>query len=505
MARSIALAVVVTLVVSSAGVLVVGFIAGRSSLEAAARRFAVLISGPVIQASYMYGDIGMDSVVKGQIQRLLELNPDIDRVEVIRQSGLLSILATRDAVEVWPIEGRDAPVLPLGLQGAFESRISEAGRVRLDGRTVYRVVVPRGNESRTYGLTLVAIFGYDRLYDQLRRGLLVLTLAVVLGLVVAEWVAASLARSVTKNLERLRQGVRTIHGGRMGLRVEVDSGDEIEELAGAFNDMVGALGSSMERLRQANAELQALDQVKIDLVANVSHELRTPLTALKGFLELLDDGELGKLSVDAARAVGVCRRNVDRLALRVEDLVQLSQMERGWPTARADETVDLGELIGLVTEIYEGRARSKGVQLATEIQDGLPPIVGDEEQLERVVINLLDNAVKFTPTDGRVTVAAEECDHEGREGVLVRVDDTGIGIPPGELVRIFDRFHQVDPSIRRRFGGMGLGLSLVQHIVDSHHGVVWAESQEGSGSTLSVWLPCPSTPAADAVRRGEEL
>jgi signal transduction histidine kinase len=490
--------VVVTLLVSSTGAIVFGFVAGRRSLEAAARRFAVLISGQVFQASDMFGDVGMDGVVRGQVSHLFQLNPDIDRVEVVRQSGSLSFLATRDEVEVWSINDESSPVFDLGLHGGVESRISEAGRVRLDDRTVYRVVVPSGLVNQTYGLTLVATFSYERLYAQLQRGLVVLTLAVALGLMIAEWVAASLSRNITKNLERLREGVRTIRGGRMGQRVEIDSGDEIEELAGAFNDMVDALGGSMDRLRQANAELQALDQVKIDLVANVSHELRTPLTALKGFLELLDDGELGELSADAERAVGVCRRNVDRLALRVEDLVQLSQMESDWPTARATDAVDLGALLGLVTEIFEGRARSKGVNLGTDIRVGLPSIVGDEEQLERVIINLVDNAVKFTPADGKVTLAAEECDHEGREGVLVRVVDTGIGIPAAELVRIFDRFHQVDPSIRRRFGGMGLGLSLVQHIVDSHQGVVWAESREGVGSTLSVWLPCPS-PTEDPV------
>jgi signal transduction histidine kinase len=110
---------------------------------------------------------------------------------------------------------------------------------------------------------------------------------------------------------------------------------------------------------------------------------------------------------------------------------------------------------------------------------------------------LLDNAVKFTPQGGTVLVTAEDCDHEGRAGILVRIQDSGVGIPPTELVRIFDRFYQVDPSSRRRFGGMGLGLSLVRSIVEAHLGAVWAESEEGVGSTFFVWLP--SGIAADGV------
>lgn len=154
-------------------------------------------------------------------------------------------------------------------------------------------------------------------------------------------------------------------------------------------------------------------------------------------------------------------------------------------------------LISAVVEIYEVRFQAKGLHFSMETMPDLPMIDGNEEQIERVVINLLDNAVKFTPEGGQVLVGVEECDHDGRAGVLLRVADSGIGIPPNELVRIFDRFHQVDPSIRRRFGGMGLGLSLVHHIVENHSGVVWAESEDEKGASFLVWLPRWSEDRAD--------
>ena len=129
------------------------------------------------------------------------------------------------------------------------------------------------------------------------------------------------------------------------------------------------------------------------------------------------------------------------------------------------------------------------MRFVLQVQPDLQALEANPEQIERVFLNLLDNAVKFTPQGGTVLVFAEACDHEQRQGVLVRVQDSGVGIPPTELIRIFDRFYQVDPSSRRRFGGMGLGLSLVRSIVESHLGAVWAESEEGVGSTFFVWLP----------------
>jgi signal transduction histidine kinase len=130
-----------------------------------------------------------------------------------------------------------------------------------------------------------------------------------------------------------------------------------------------------------------------------------------------------------------------------------------------------------------------GMHFVLQVQPDLQAVEANPEQIERVFLNLLDNAVKFTPHGGSVLVIAEACDHEQQVGVLVRIQDSGVGIPPTELIRIFDRFYQVDPSSRRRFGGMGLGLSLVRSIVEAHRGAVWAESEEEVGSTFFVWLP----------------
>lgn len=489
MARTIAFAVVASLAAGGTGIIAYRYFSMRQGLEASARDFVDLIGLPLAQIADIYGDVGLRDPVMSRVTGLLRLNQDLEKLEIVRKNGSLAFSATREEVRVWPPRGSVQSTEDLALFRTVEARRADAGRVRIDGRTVYRVVVTGDGDGRIYSTSMVAIFGYERVLHQLRLGIVVMIVALGLGLVVTDRVALALAKGITGNLAVLQTGVRKIRSGDLDERVSVRSGDEIQELAEAFNKMTGDLQQTIERLRRANTELQALDQAKVDLVANVSHELRTPLTALKGFLELLDEGELGPLGDEAHRAVIVCRRNVDRLAYRVEDLVQLSQMEYAWPEDQTPGPVDLSELISLVTEIYEVRISSKGLRLFVDVDSDLPDVAGNGEQLERVIVNLLDNAVKFTPNDGTVSIAAEECDHEGIEGVLIRIADTGIGIPEHELVRVFDRFHQVDRSIRRRFGGMGLGLSLVHHIVESHRGVVWVESEIGSGSTFSLWLP----------------
>ncbi len=490
MARYIAFAVVVSLVAGTASGVVYRYYSSRQALESSARNYAGLVSVPLAQIADFYGEFGLKEPVTIRVARLMDLNPDVERLELISRDGRLIFSSSRDEVMVLPWTHPIGDIDEDRAVGADALTRGDAARLEIDGRTVFQVVIPRDEDGESLRLSLVATFNYDRIQEQARRGALIMVLALGLGLIVTNRVSVVLARGITKNLADLQNGVRRIRAGRLDERVEIRSDDEVQELAEAFNEMTADLRRTISRLRQANLELQALDQLKVDLVANVSHELRTPLTALKGFLELLDEGELGDLADEAHRAVAVCRRNVDRLALRVEDLVQLSQVEKAWPEEITSQSVDLAQLVSMVTEIYEARIRAKKLRLRLKCPSDLPEILGNSEQLERVVLNLLDNAVKFTHEGGSLVIDVEECDHEGSGGVLIRVADTGIGIPASELVRVFDRFHQVDQSTRRRFGGMGLGLSLVHHIVEAHRGFVWVESEVGRGSTFFVWLPC---------------
>jgi len=169
--------------------------------------------------------------------------------------------------------------------------------------------------------------------------------------------------------------------------------------------------------------------------------------------------------------------------------VQLSHLERLTSLDVTREDIALRSLLEGIVDTFRPRVEEREIDLALRLDHDLPLLESNGEQIERVFLNILDNAVKFTPAGGTVLIFAEPYVQEGRDGVLVRVQDSGVGIPHAALVRIFDRFHQVDPSSRRRYGGMGLGLSLVRNIVEAHRGAVWAESEEGVGSTFFVWLP----------------
>ncbi len=488
-ARHIAFAVVVSLVLSALVLVVFRHQAVRRNMERSARTYAELISEPLAYLVGFFGTSGK-GLLDQQVASLRELNDDIERLEIVDVRGRIVLRAEGDNVVLFG-DGIEAPVInDRELLRAISGLDATAGQVtEADGSDAYRVVAPVVKQWGEHVYSLVGTFTYANVDRQLRSSLWLSALILAIGLGLTHWVSVMLAGGITRDVDRLRDGVMRIQEGRLEERVSINSRDEIEELAEAFNAMADELVATIRRLREANRELETLDQTKADLVANVSHELKTPLTALRGYLELMSEGGLGDVSDEAKRAVMVCRKNVERLSLRVEELVQLSHLDRFTALDSAREDIDIGSILEGAVDTFRPRMEGGGMDFVIEVQPDLHTVEANPEQIERVFLNLLDNAVKFTPQGGTVLATAEACNHEEREGVLVRIQDSGVGIPPSELVRIFDRFYQVDPSSRRRFGGMGLGLSLVRSIVEAHRGAVWAESEEGIGSTFFVWLP----------------
>jgi len=226
-------------------------------------------------------------------------------------------------------------------------------------------------------------------------------------------------------------------------------------------------------------ELRDLERIKKDFVVNVSHELKTPLTAIKGFLETMEPG----VDDENRPYLEIIRRNADRMIAIVEDLLILSQLEaRGSMIEKSD--VRVRPLAENVLKIFEQRARDKGLSLALDAAPDLPAIQADPLQVEGLILNLVDNAVKYTDR-GSVTVRLTT---EG-ERLLIEVGDTGIGIDADHLPHVFERFYVVDKSRSKKLGGTGLGLSIVKHIAIAHQGTVSVKSRLGEGTTVSVLLP----------------
>jgi len=232
---------------------------------------------------------------------------------------------------------------------------------------------------------------------------------------------------------------------------------------------------------QAYQEMQELDRLKDELIQNLSHELRTPLTFVKGYTELLLDGTLGSLSQEQQNALQIVRERTEGIVKMVSDILDLSTSRMQDLTL---EDVNLGELADLAVQSGMPVAKRRGLRLETHIRE-YPIVRADRHRLTQVLDNLIGNALKFTPAGNAVIVGVEALEQEAH----VWVQDEGIGIPADQLNKIFDRFYQVDGTIRRHHGGAGVGLALVRRIVETHGGRVWVESNEGEGSTFHVLLP----------------
>jgi len=231
--------------------------------------------------------------------------------------------------------------------------------------------------------------------------------------------------------------------------------------------------------------LRRLENVRRDFVANVSHELRTPLTSIKGYVEALLDGAKDD-PVESRRFLEIILKQSDRLNLILEDLLQLSQIESGQVVFKRD-AVRLEAVVERTLSMIRPLAEKKGHALHVALPSGLPAVRGDEERLVQVLTNLLDNAVKYTPESGTITIEAQRAEPAGL--VELSVSDTGPGIPEADRPRVFERFYRVDKARSREMGGTGLGLAIVKHIVEGHGGQVWAEGRRPTGSRFVVRLP----------------
>lgn len=309
------------------------------------------------------------------------------------------------------------------------------------------------------------VFGDEFLAPLARAGLV--------GLLVAFGLSALIARSVARPLQQMSRATERLARGDFRGQVPVRGPYEVRALAASFNEMVARVAVSQQAHR--------------DFLANVSHDLRTPLTSIQGFSQAIAEGVTSDPAA-ARRAAQIIHAEAARMHRMVEDLLDMARIEAG----RMDmlrHAVQIGDLLRGVSDSLSVKARDQGVMLETDLPPGLPRIAGDGDRLAQVFTNLLDNAIKHTPSGGRVSLRAET----GPDSVLITISDTGEGIPPTDLSRIFERFYQVDKSRqRKRRSGVGLGLAITQQIIEAHGGTIQVASKVGEGTTFTVWLPRPS-------------
>ncbi|MDI6641930.1 MAG: HAMP domain-containing sensor histidine kinase [Elusimicrobiota bacterium] len=328
--------------------------------------------------------------------------------------------------------------------------------------------------------TAIVDYSQDRINKIIREALSKITNRILLAggiaLLIGIAVAFIFAHTMTKPIMKLAEGTKLIGSGNLETKIYINTGDELEYLAKEFNKMT-------EKLKE-------LDEMKSDFVSSVTHELRSPLATIESYVNLMLDSEDELIKGGRVNLIRI-KDNTARLGKFIDDLLDVAKIERAEMFIRK-EKMYIYPLVQEVSALFYLPAKDKNIKLKTVIADGLPVIYADPDRIRQVLINLLSNALKFTPPGGLVTIEAKLQD---RNSVLFTVSDTGVGIPASKLEKIFGKFYQVKetlPQIQTQSGilkGTGLGLSVAKGIVELHSGKIWAESELGKGSKFYFLLP----------------
>ena len=340
------------------------------------------------------------------------------------------------------------------------------------------VAIPLANGGLRLAMPLSEIKGQ---VNSIRGRMLAATAA---AFVPAILIAAFFARRISKRVGAIIAFAGELAKGNYRARLDTANRGELGLLSSQLKEAGENLQRAVEQLEREHSELEKLERVRKDFVINVSHELRTPLASIQGYAETLMDGALED-QANNMRFLGIIRQNAERLASLTADLLTLSRVEM-----RRQELnfapYKSSELLTEVVDTVYPIARKKQIRLEKQFSPEVDSVYCDAEAVHQILINLLDNAMKYTPDGGVITLGARPF---GASTVEIFVKDTGVGIPSEDVPRLFERFYRVDKARSRELGGTGLGLAIVKHLVLAQNGEVRVESAINEGSTFSFTLP----------------
>lgn len=319
----------------------------------------------------------------------------------------------------------------------------------------------------------------------LRNELILISLFALIFMAGAAYlVAMSITRPINEIVSNFEDISDSALKGDLNRRAETDVGVDFRKIPSGLNDILGSLQTYSDDLEKANKELKSLDQMKDVFLSNVSHELRTPLTSIKGYTQNVYDESLGEINDPQKTSLGTVLRNADRLRRLINSLLYISQaqaeiIEYDFNECQMAEIMDstIMDTIMLI--------EANELQIEKKIPSDLPTIEADKAHLVDMLNNIVDNAIKFTPPGGMITLGVSDEEKD----LHLTVHDTGIGIPKELIPNLFRKFYQIDSSIRRKYGGTGLGLYICKKIVDAHSGEIWIESEPHKGTTVHIRLP----------------
>jgi signal transduction histidine kinase len=264
----------------------------------------------------------------------------------------------------------------------------------------------------------------------------------------------------------------------------LDNARLFEKTWQAHQELENRVEQRTRELSNAFEEIQRVSQRKNDFVSNVSHELRTPLTSIKGYASILLSGKLGAIPDEAHKRLEKINKHSDELVQFVNELLDIARIESGRMTLKI-APFNLKNIIDEVGDMLTVQMKERQVAFSSILPDNMPEIMADYSQIKRVFINLVNNAFKYTPSGGKITIRVHIADQK----IQVDITDTGCGIPEDAIEKLFTEFYRVDIAINQEVKGTGLGLAMVKHIVEAHKGRIWVKSKVGFGSTFSFTLP----------------
>jgi signal transduction histidine kinase len=417
------------------------------------------------------------SEVKGAIHYMMVLNPMVE-IYLINGSGNILAFFTspgdvllRDSINLIPLksfilsDGKN-PILGDDPRTADKVKPFSAAPLKMGSDSGYVYVILRGQS-------------YDRSLEMLRSSYYLQSgLSTFFFAVIATLIAGlSLFSLLTRRLRRLESAVSAFEKGNYKYRVQIKGRDELATLARAFNDMASSIDSGVEKLHEA-------EQQRSDLIANISHDLRSPLTSIRGLMEtmLLKDKNLS--DEEKREFLEISLRNISSFQKLVEELFELAKLESREIKLKT-ETFHLAELAQDVLLKLKPLAQKSHIDLTIHHEEGLPVINGDIAMIERVLTNILENAISHTPESGAVEISFSKEENS----LQLKIHDTGLGISEEDLPHIFERFYRADKSRDRRIPGTGLGLAIAREIINLHKGKISAESSVGKGSTFYIEFP----------------
>ncbi|MDR0491085.1 MAG: cell wall metabolism sensor histidine kinase WalK, partial [Oscillospiraceae bacterium] len=304
--------------------------------------------------------------------------------------------------------------------------------------------------------------------------------SLLIGVAISIVISLIMSRTLLSPIQGMTKAAEAMADGDFSSKIGIESGDEIGILAKTFNNMASQIETMLHELKKS-------EKLRREFVANVSHELRTPLTSVRTYAETLFENK--EITRDTEEEfLHVIINESDRMTKIVQDLLELSRFDSG------DRKLDIEEfsIEQSVRDVHTAialDAKKRGHLLSLELEWKMPMIKGDRARIEQVLMNIITNALKYTPDGGRIDIYT----FRSRQNVSIKIEDTGIGIPKEDLERIFDRFYRVDKARSRESGGTGLGLSIAKEIITLHGGDIIIESEHGKGTSVTVVLPLEAT------------